>query len=142
MSEVAGGCQEIASPERGEPDCGAVAESLHRGVDDQRNSRGNWALSIGGRQRYLCAGARISSGCDPHSHACAGGRGRACESGGARVDLVFAGEAFSTVAAARTQCEGKAVGAAAGCAGDCDADSGGAGDVDASDGASKGATST
>jgi hypothetical protein len=63
--EVVSGCQEFASLERGEPGDCDIAELVHGGVDDRRCSRDDWSLS-------------------------AGGRWRACEPGGAGLDLVFA----------------------------------------------------
>ena len=134
--EVVSGCQELAGLERGEPGNCATAELVHRCVDDQRYSRGDWSLGAGGCQRNLCAGAGISSGCDQDSDAPGGGRWRACEPRSAGLDLVFANATFGTVATARTQREGKTLGAVAGGVGDCDFDSGGAGNVDAPDGAS------
>ena len=122
-------------------DCRCRAESLYRGIDDQRNSRGDWPFCVGSCQRYLCARKRLSSGRNPDSHADRGFCGCGGESGGGFLDTAFTGPALGAMAQARTEPEGKALGEVADRNGDPHLDPGRAGDVDAPDGSPDGAAS-
>lgn len=118
-----------------QPDCRNCAEPLHRCVNDQRNSGGDRPFCVGGRQRYLCACKRFSSGRNPDSHVDPGDGRRGGESGGRVLDSAPALAAFRPVAQARDEPKGKALGETADRDGDPHPDSRRAGDVDAPDGA-------
>ena len=63
-----------------------VAEPVLRSFDDQWDSRGDWTLCPGGRERYLCTGEGMAPGRDPDTDADCGDGWGGCESGGHCLD--------------------------------------------------------